>query len=122
MRLLTTVLTAIISALAGFSADALCIKDDGMREAAIYISLDGRAPKGDVGKPSIQGSLKGTITIEILVDRDGIVRTAEVNTEASDIEVKELLAAVKLAARATRFDPSEEAPELQRGRIVYEFK
>lgn len=122
MRLLTTVLAAIISASAAFSADAICIEDDGMREAAIYISLDGRTPQGELGKPSIQGTLKGTITIEIMVDRDGIVRLAEVNTDATNVEVKELLAAVKLAARATRFDPSEEAPELQRGRIVYEFK
>ena len=122
MKLLTTVLAAIISAMTAFSADALCIGDDGMREAAIYISLDGRMPEGEIGKPSIQGTLNGTITIEIVVDREGIVRLAEVNTSATDIEVKELLAAVKLAARATRFTASEEAPELQRGRIIYEFK
>lgn len=122
MKLLSTVLAAIISVSAAFSANATCIEDDGMREATIYISLDGRTPQGEVGKPSIQGTLKGTITIEIVVDRNGVVRLAEVNKDATNVEVKELLAAVKLAARATRFDTSEEAPELQKGRIVYEFK
>lgn len=121
MKILTTLLAMLLSASVSLTSEAACLQDDGMRAAEVFISLDGREPVGEIGRPSIQGTLKGTITVEIMVDRDGIVRLAEVNAEATDIKIKELQAAVKLAARATRFSSSEEAPELQQGRIVYRF-
>lgn len=65
---------------------------------------------------------EGTVVVEISVDQNGKVISAQPGARGTTNSAKCLLDQAKFAAMNTKFDSSESAPDKQVGKIVYNFK
>jgi len=70
-------------------------------------------------KPVYLAHKGGKVEVQIFVDRNGIVTEAQpvLTTGISDL----LLSYAKTAALQTRFNPDNQAPQKQQGKIIYRF-
>jgi hypothetical protein len=66
-----------------------------------------------------QGS--GKVVLEILVNRNGYVLSAQINKSESQITEECLMEVATRTALTSRFNEKADAPEKQQGRITYIF-
>ena len=81
--------------------------------------LGGRNAKS-LPRPSSDFNEEGTIVVDIWVDRDGRVTTAQIG-KGTNITNTHMRQAAVNAAKTSVFSPDQEAAELQRGTITYRF-
>jgi outer membrane biosynthesis protein TonB len=82
--------------------------------------LGGRGGKY-IETPSVKVTERGTVTVDIWVDRQGNVAKAQINYKGTDvIDAQQRKIAVD-AALNSKFDEDPSAPEQQRGTISYTF-
>jgi len=81
--------------------------------------LGGRGAK-HLPSPDRNFSEEGRVVVDIYVDRDGNVKRAEIGkgTNTTDASMRQM---AKNAALAAKFTPDENAAELQKGTITYNF-
>lgn len=73
-------------------------------------------------KPRFTTQKEGTVVVRIRVDRAGNVTFAEPGVKGSTTLDKDLLAAAKKAALASRFNKKDDAAIIQEGTITYVFR
>ncbi len=83
-------------------------------------SMEGRRAKA-LPTPSFNVQETGKVVVEIFIDQQGNVIRANTGVRGSTTTNSTLLARAKDAALRAKFSPNEEAPEEQRGTIVYNF-
>ncbi len=84
--------------------------------------LEGRHTKGDLPLPKYEYQVEGTVVVEVYVDRAGKVVRAVPGTKGSTTLDDYLLKVAKDAALQARFEVKQDAPEIQKGKITYNFK
>ena len=72
--------------------------------------------------PEFSTQKEGTVKVRVRVDRTGKVTSAEPGVKGSTTLDKDLLAAAKRAALASRFNNKPDAPIIQEGIITYVFR
>lgn len=82
-------------------------------------SLGGRGAK-HLPSPDNNFTEEGRIVVDIWVDRDGVVRKAEIG-KGTIITNATMRTMALSAAKAARFSPDNDAAELQKGTITYNF-
>jgi len=87
----------------------------------IGFSLSGRNPL-HLQKPDFNIMKEGIVVVEISVDKDGKVISANPGAKGSTIVDNTLYAAAKKAALQSKFNMKGDAPERQIGTITYHFK
>lgn len=98
-----------------------CVSSIG-QTIAVNASVSGRNAKMStlkVPEYSIQGN--GIVVIDIMVNREGIVRSATPNMDDTTIDDPVLIDSAKQAALAVKFDAKENASVLQDGIIIYAY-
>lgn len=88
--------------------------------SVLSFSLDGRKAQGDLPVPAYQCPGGGDVSVMIEVNRSGRVVKAEVIDEVSEPDACVKEAALR-AAKRSLFTAKDDAPERQRGEIVYRF-
>lgn len=83
-------------------------------------SLAGRSIVGGMVSPRYNVQEEGTVVVNIIVDKDGNVVTAEVG-RGTNIDHKQLLNAAIEAAKKTKFSPLKAGTNNQSGKITYRF-
>jgi hypothetical protein len=73
-------------------------------------------------KPLNNCNEEGTVVVTVSVDRSGKVISATAGARGTTNPASCLLTQAKAAALQTKFDSSNDAPEKQVGKIVYNFK
>lgn len=92
----------------------------GTGNAGISYSLAGRGvQKLPLPRYDYQGG--GRVVVEVSVDRSGKVTKAVPGIKGSNTLVDYLLRVAKEAALEARFEPKDDAPEIQTGTITYNF-
>lgn len=87
-------------------------------------SLGGRGLGGDgrLPMPAYNIDEEGRVVISITVNRDGVVTNAVYQPAGSNTNNGELVSAARAAALRAKFVTDENAPEIQRGTITYNFR
>lgn len=93
---------------------------NGSTDGEPSAKLEGRSVMGSLPKPSYGVQEEGTVTIKILVDRNGDVVSA-VPLKSTTPNAKLISAAVD-AAKTAKFNISNSAPEVQEGTITYKYR
>lgn len=83
-------------------------------------SLAGRSIVGGMVSPKYNVQEEGTVVVNIIVDKDGNVVTAEVG-RGTNIDNKQLLNAAVDAAKKTKFSPLKSGTNNQSGKMTYRF-
>lgn len=86
----------------------------------ISVDLKNRRPQL-LPEPEYNIQESGSVVVEITVDRNGNVIHAMPGKKGSTTTNSYLLGKAKLAALSTKFDANQNAPEFQKGIIVYNF-
>jgi len=89
--------------------------------SGISLSLNGRTPVNGLMKPHYTVTEEGKVVVEIRVDQEGNVTSAEITRGTTTYNVTLQQAAIK-AAKTTRFDKNPDAAPIQKGTITYNFK
>jgi len=92
----------------------------GLGDEGISFSLEGRTPQS-LPKPEYNYQVEGIVVVEVTVDRNGNVTTANPGVKGSTTLNEHLMAAAKKAAMAAKFDRKPDAPAFQKGTITYHF-
>jgi colicin import membrane protein len=87
----------------------------------ISYSLSGRSPVA-LPVPEFNTQKEGRVVVRVRVDQSGKVAFAEPGIKGSTTLDKDLLAAAKIAALASRFNTKTDAPVIQEGTITYVFR
>ncbi len=87
----------------------------------INYDLDGRSYV-NLTKPSYKTDEYGTVVVEIIVNRDGVVTKARAGVKGTNVNSVELFKAAEKAALKSRFNRKAGAPAFQKGTITYVFK
>jgi hypothetical protein len=95
-------------------------KGTGASNGAPSFSMAGRVAK-NLPTPSFNVQESGKVVVEIFIDQQGNVIRANAGARGSTTANSTLLAKAKEAAMRARFSVSDDAPEEQRGTIVYNF-
>lgn len=90
----------------------------GSSGGAEWSTSDGRQIKGEIIKPKYIEKVEGTITVEILINMDGIVYSVSI-VAVTNISDKTLRDASKDAAYKTRFNSGKGNTK---GKIIFNFK
>lgn len=85
-------------------------------------SLAGRNPAEALPKPDYNYQEEGKVVVEITVDINGKVTSANPGVKGSTTLNANLLAAAKRAALKAKFDKKPDAPAYQKGTITYFFR
>lgn len=93
----------------------------GMGTDGISFDLGGRKAQS-LYKPPYDLQEEGVVVVAITVDRSGRVTDATPGIKGSTTLAGDLLKLAKEAALKTRFEPSNEAPIIQKGTITYVFR
>lgn len=93
---------------------------NGQGSKGISYSLGGRKANS-LPKPIYNSNQDGTVVVEITVDPNGNVLTANPGMPGSSTNNKALLQAAKDAALKTKFNKKNNAPDKQIGFITYKF-
>jgi len=106
-------------------------KPQGYKDSDKY---DGRGGKGNgpsfylggrggkyIETPSVKVTERGTVVVDIWVDRQGNVVKAQINYKGTDVIDAEQRRIAIDAAKNSKFDEDPTAPEQQRGTISYTF-
>ena len=83
-------------------------------------SLAGRSALS-MPKPYYPGNEEGIIVVQVKVDKNGKVTSADPGVRGSNTYNTQLLSAAKQAALKARFNVDEKAPAFQQGTITYRF-
>lgn len=84
-------------------------------------SLAGRSIVGGMVSPNYKVQEEGTVVVNIIVDKNGNVVTAEVG-RGTNIDNKQLLNAAVEAAKKTKFSPLQSGSNNQSGTMTYRFE
>lgn len=87
----------------------------------ISYQLGGRNIK-DIKKPIYESQVQGRVVVSIRVNRNGKVVSANPGAKGSTTTNSYLYARAKEAALKTTFKPNQDAPEIQLGSIIYNFR
>lgn len=87
----------------------------------ISYQLGGRNIK-DIKKPVYESQVQGRVVVSIRVNRGGKVVSANPGAKGSTTTNSYLYARAKEAALKTTFKPNQDAPEIQLGTIIYNFR
>ncbi|VAW24264.1 Ferric siderophore transport system, periplasmic binding protein TonB [hydrothermal vent metagenome] len=71
--------------------------------------------------PNYPGNEEGVVVVQVTVNKNGAVVKAVPGVRGSNTMNPELLAAARKAALQARFNPDNNAPALQQGKITYRF-
>lgn len=106
--------------------------EDGLKNAKSFI---GNGGVGDYGnyqlgnrkpktrpQPIYEGTEEGIVVVEILVNRDGKVISAEAGVKGTNVADASLYRRAKEAALKTLWQSDPSASEIQKGYIMYNFK
>lgn len=93
---------------------------NGSTDGAPSAKLAGRSVMGSLPLPTYNVQESGTVTVRIMVDREGNV-TSAVPIKSTTTNAKLLSAAVE-AAKIAKFNTSDSAPDLQEGTITYKYR
>lgn len=93
----------------------------GQGTDGVSFDLGGRKAQSLI-RPPYDLQKEGIVVVAITVDRSGRVTDATPGMKGSTTLDVDLLRLAKEAALKTRFDPSNEAPIIQKGTITYNFK
>lgn len=93
----------------------------GLGNQGISYDLKGRGFQS-LPAPQYDYQGEGRVVVEVSVDRSGRVTMANPGTKGSTILDDYLLRVAKEAALKARFDRKDDAPEIQKGTITYNFK
>lgn len=84
-------------------------------------SLAGRSARS-LPSPEYRGNREGKIVVKIWVDRIGNVTQVSAPEKGSTMTDAELVLTAKEAALKAKFNPKEDAPEMQTGTVTYVFR
>lgn len=93
----------------------------GLGGSGIGFNLSGRSSV-HLSEPAFNVLKEGRVVVEITVDRNGKVISANPGVKGSTIVDQTLYAAAKKAALESKFNVKSDAPERQIGTITYHFK
>lgn len=93
----------------------------GLGGNGIGFNLNGRNPM-HLPKPEFNVLEEGTVVVEITVDQNGKVISANPGEKGTTVANKTLWAAAKKAALESKFNSKSDAPVKQVGTITYHFK
>ncbi len=96
--------------------------DTGETKGKPNARLEGRSVLGTLDKPEYSIQASGTVVVEIWVDRDGKVTSANAGVTGTTVINEKLWNAATEAALKARFNMKKDAPEKQRGTITYIFR
>ena len=85
------------------------------------LQLVGRKVNGVLPVPSYDGTVSGTVVVQIWVDNYGKVQKAVAGVEGTTISDQAIWQAARKAALGAHFNMSADAPALQEGTITYMF-
>jgi colicin import membrane protein len=93
----------------------------GGKGGGISYSLGGRSVKGVLREPNYIYQKDGKVVVEVSVDRNGKVVSANPGVKGSTVLDDNLLRIAKEAAMGTTFEVKQDAPVIQKGTITYNF-
>lgn len=68
------------------------------------------------------GYAKGTVAVDVVMDRKGNVIAAVANPKKTTVKDKTFVSKVETAVMAMKFDKNKSAPDKQAGTLTYTFK
>lgn len=83
--------------------------------------LEGRTVLGTLAKPEYSTQASGKVVVEIWVDRNGNVKSANPGAVGTTVTDRSLWEAATKVALKAHFNVKSDAPELQKGTITYIF-
>ena len=89
--------------------------------SGISFSLAGRGKKS-LPEPTATSSENGSIVVEIRVDQEGHVVSAQAGARGTTLWNTNLWRRCEQAAKKSEFTAKPDAPELQKGKIIYIFR
>ncbi|MDG5800830.1 energy transducer TonB [Marinilabiliaceae bacterium ANBcel2] len=101
--------------------DGSGVDGSGLGETGTSFDLSGRSVSGALPEPEYEIQETGTVVVEITVDRNGVVTSAEPILRGTTTQNSYLWRVAKEAAEKARFNSDRSAPSVQRGTITYEF-
>lgn len=87
----------------------------------VSFSLEGRSVLS-LPKPNYTSQVEGSVVVEVTVDKEGRVVSANPGYKGSTTMDEDLLQEAKKAALSARFDRKPDAPAVQKGTITYKFR
>ncbi|MCQ2236580.1 MAG: TonB family protein, partial [Bacteroidales bacterium] len=86
------------------------------------VDLAGRTLQGALPKPVYTIQEQGNVVVEIHVDKQGVVKSANVISKGTTVQNKQLWAVAVEAAKKAKFDRKVDAAVEQVGTITYRFR
>ena len=83
--------------------------------------LEGRTVLGTLAEPEYNVQQSGIVVVEIFVDRNGTVVSANPGADGTTVTDRTLWEAARKVALKARFNVKQDAKELQKGTITYVF-
>ncbi|MFD2148201.1 hypothetical protein [Mucilaginibacter antarcticus] len=98
--------------------------DDGDKLANKLTSVSIPAGRGIAMQAAINniGHAKGTVAVDVVMDRKGNVLVAIANPKRSTVRDKVIISKLEAAVLAMKFDKNKKAPAKQAGTLTYTFK
>jgi len=96
------------------------IGNGNKKSPGISFSLEGRKPSS-LPIPKANFNEEGKVVVEIKVDQNGVVVSAKPGAKGSTTTNPQLMEIARKAALTASFNTNHDAPEVQRGTIVYNF-
>jgi hypothetical protein len=93
---------------------------DSDKGKGISYTLNGRTPQALIA-PKSNVQEEGIVVVEITVDKKGVIIYAKPGAKGSTTSNSTLLEIARKAALGVRFNPDPDAPEEQKGKIIYNF-
>ena len=112
MKKLTTFILLFLS------AALFCM---GQQKVNVMVDIENIARGGSLPKPTYNGTEKGIVVVQVIVDKQGNVTGATPGAAGSTTQDSALLTAAEASARRARFTLKEGVDGLSTGNIIYGF-
>lgn len=112
MKKLTTFILLFLS------AALFCM---GQQKVNVMVDIENIARGGSLPKPTYNGTEKGIVVVQVIVDKQGNVTGATPGAAGSTTQDSALLTAAEASARRARFTMKKDVDGLSTGNIIYGF-
>lgn len=112
MKRLTTLILLFLS------AALFCM---GQQKVNVMVDIENIARGGSLPKPTYNGTEKGIVVVQVIVDKQGNVTGATPGATGSTTQDSALLTAAEASARRARFTMKKDVDGLSTGNIIYGF-
>ncbi len=112
MKKLTTFILLFLS------AALFCM---GQQKVNVMVDIENIARGGSLPKPTYNGTEKGIVVVQVIVDKQGNVTGATPGATGSTTQDSALLTAAEASARRARFTMKKDVDGLSTGNIIYGF-